>query len=379
MGVAVSSLADVLYVVQGTDEGLVQEQARVLYQRLTGGVDDEFTHEIVRGQVGDSESAYQVCMQVVSSLQTLSLFGAEKVVWLKQVTFLADDVTGNAERTLSGLEKLRDFLQSGEMAGARLIISASQVDKRRSFWQFLHKNANVLSFDKIDTSRDGWQVQVGKIVEQRAAELGLRFERDALELFVNLAGESTQQIRNELQKIDIYLGDRREISRADVVSLVPMSRVGVIFEIGNALQKGDGARALELIDEQLESGEQPIALIRATLIPTIRNLLISKLLLEKYKPSARDYRSFCADLDRLSSQERGWLPLKKDGGVNTFGLFQTIPAAEWFTRDGLIELTKLAMQADLALVTTSQNPRMILQRLVAQMMFARKKRKVARR
>jgi DNA polymerase-3 subunit delta len=47
--------------------------------------------------VGEVESAVN---RFRDSVQTVSMFGGRRLVWLKDVNFLADTVTGRAESTL---------------------------------------------------------------------------------------------------------------------------------------------------------------------------------------------------------------------------------------------------------------------------------------
>ncbi|QTN33706.1 DNA polymerase III subunit delta [Akkermansiaceae bacterium] len=364
------------HVIVGSDDGLVREEALSLYNELTGGNDDGFTHETIDGNADNSENAYQLCSTAIQSLMTMPMFGGDKVVWLRNVNFLGDDVTGRAQRTEAGVEALRGVLEKGLPDGIRFILSADKVDKRRAFWKFLEKNASVRSYDKIDISRDGWQDEVGRLVEGRARELGLEFEHDALELFIMLAGEQTKQIANELEKIDLYLGkERRKVTEEDVRVLVPLSRAAVIFETGKAIQMGNVARAIQLIDEQLEAEESAVGIMRASIINVVRNLYMAKLVLEKFKPNAGSYSSFAGALNKLPAAERGWLPQKKDGsGVNVFPIFLAVPNAKNFDLAGLQHVMEQTQKADQALVTTGLDHRLVLHRLIAEIAAARKGR-----
>ena len=272
------------------------------------------------------------------------------------------------------MDSLKACLEAGLGNGVVFLLSATGIDKRRAFWKFLDKNAQVKVFDKIDTSREGWQEEVADLVEKKARDLGLKFGPEALELFVMLAGEATRQIGNELEKIDLYLGpDRREVTVDDVRRMVPLSRAGVVFEIGNALQHGNAARALELIDQQLERGENAIGLMRASIIPTVRNLFMAKVLAEKRLPT-RNYKDFAAALDRLPEMERLWLPQKKAGGVNVYPLFLSLRSAEAFSMEGLRGAMESALRADRSLVTTGLDHRLVLHRLVAEVTAGARKR-----
>lgn len=360
-----------IYAVVGTDDGRVKEEALRLHRDLTGGNDDGFTHEIVDGSADNAESAFQICRAAVESVQTLPFFGGPKVVWLKGANFLADDVIGRAERTLSGLENLRASLESIPDGSVIFLLSATGIDKRRAFWKFLEKTASVRIFDKIDTSREGWEEEVADIVDGRARDLGLKFEQDALELFIMLAGEATRQIGNELEKLALYVGPgSRMITVDDVRKMVPLSRAGVVFEIGNALQRGNAALALDLIDQQLERGESAIGLMRASIIPTVRNLFMAKVLLEKKVPES-NYKAFSAAIDRLPERERLWLPQKKTGGVNAYPIFLSLRGASRFSMVGLRQVLESTHRADKALVTSGLDERLVLHRLVVELVAAR--------
>ncbi|BCU76439.1 DNA polymerase III subunit delta [Luteolibacter sp. LG18] len=368
-----------VFVVAGTDEGLVKERALELYREMTGGVDDGFTHETIDGVADNSDKAHEICGSTIQALQTLPMFGGDKVVWLRNASFLSDDVTGRSERTLSGVEALRKVLEAGLADGVKFLVTASAPDKRRAFWKFLEKVADVQVHDRIDTSREGWQDQVARLVDDRARELGLRFESDALALFVMLAGEATQQIGNELEKLDLYLGERRTVTEQDVFTMVPLSRAGIVFEIGNALQKGDAARAIALIDQQLEQGDSAIAIIRASIIPTVRNLFMAKVVGDTMKVPTNNYQSFSGALDRLPEIERAWLPQKKTGGVNVYPVFLALRGAAAFTLDGLRTAMEATLKADQALVTTGLDHRLVLHRLIAEITATRPQKRMAGR
>jgi DNA polymerase-3 subunit delta len=363
------------FAVIGSDEGQVREQALLLHTELTGGNDDGFTHETLDGIADNSDSAFTICASTIQALLTIPMFGGDKVVWLRNANFLADNVIGRAQRTDDGVESLRSTLEKGLPPGVKFLLTAQGVDKRRGFWKFIEKSAEVRVCDLIDTSRDGWTDQVASLVTRRGQELGLDFQPDALALFVLLAGEATQQIGNELEKLDLFLGpERRHVTAADVRQIVPLSRAAAVFETGQAIQKGDVARAIQLIDQQLDANDSAIGIMRASIIPTVRNLFMAKLISDKFKvPAAANYAAFAGGLNRLPEADRAWLPQKKDGsGVNVFPIFLCVSMAASFELEGLQQVLEATLKADQALVTTGLDHRLILHRLIAEVAAARK-------
>jgi DNA polymerase III subunit delta len=362
------------FAVVGSDEGLVREKALLLYHQLTLGVDDGFTHETLDGIADNSESAFEICGSTVEALLTIPMFGGDKVVWLRNANFFSDTVTGRSQRTEAGVERLRATLERGIPNGVKFLLTAQGIDKRRAFWKFLEKTAEIQVHDRIDTSRDDWQDQVAALVTKKARELGLQFQPDALALFVMLAGEQSQQIGNELEKLDLFLGlDRRQVTEEDVRVLVPLSRAAVVFEIGKAIQLGNASRAIQLIDQQLEADESAIGIMRASIIGVVRNLFMAKLIMEKFKIPTGNYSAFAGGLNRLPEADRAWLPQKKDGsGVNVFPIFLAADNAKNFELAGLQHVMEATLKADQALVTTGLDHRLVLHRLIVEIATARK-------
>lgn len=363
-----------LFAVVGSDDGQVREEALNLHNQLTGGVDDGFTHETIDGIADNAESAHEICAATVQSLLTLPMFGGDKVVWLRNANFLGDTVTGRAKRTEAGVASLHATLERGVPEGVKFLLTAQGIDKRRSFWKFIEKNAEVLAFERIDTSREGWEDQVAALVHKRANELNLTFTPDALQLFVMLAGEQTRQIDNELEKLDLYLGtERREVSEDDVRLMVPLSRAAVVFEIGRALQTGQAARAIQLVDQQLSADESAIGIMRASIIGVVRNLFMARLILDRFKAPVGNYSGFAGALNRLPEADRAWLPQKKDGsGVNVFPIFICAANAQNFDLDALLGVMESTLIADRSLVSTGLDHRLVLHRLIVEIAAARR-------
>mgnify|MGYP005997917813 CR=1 FL=1 len=101
-----------IYVVTGSDEGRVAEEAAALFEELKPPGSDEFANEIIEAVADNAENAFQKLSQAVEALQTIGFFGGDKVVWLKSANFLGTDRTSEAERTLAGAENLLETLQA---------------------------------------------------------------------------------------------------------------------------------------------------------------------------------------------------------------------------------------------------------------------------
>jgi DNA polymerase-3 subunit delta len=359
--------ANNIVAVVGGDEGAVKAAAMELAGRMTPPDAGEFGVEIIDGNVDNAAAAVVRIHQTIDALQTFPFFGGGKLVWLKSVNFLADSVIGRAASVLAALETLLALLNQGVAPDIRFLLSATETDKRRTFYKQLSKLAEIHAHDRLDSSRSGWEEEAAALVSERARARGMRLTGEARELFTLLTGGDTRQIENELEKLELYLGTggNREIDAEMVRTMVPLSRAGVIFELGNAISRRDLGGALRLLDRLLQQGETPIGLLLVALVPTVRNLLLVKDLQQRYKlPRPASPFAFGQVMGRLPPEATAHLPRKKDGTVNTFGLGFAAAEAHRFRLERLREGLQACLTANLQLVTGQLEPRLALERAI---------------
>ena len=350
-------------VIYGSDEGLVCSEALRTYRSLAEGT-DEYNHEIIDGTCANVSEVEETCLRTVSALRTLPFFPGRKIVWLKNANFFGDSQQAKAETTLQAIAGLVETL--GNLPpNTFFLLSASEIDKRRTWFKQLSQIAACKEYAKIDTGKQGWETELASCVTREGKARGLTFDTQALELFIHRVNETSRQIANELDKLDIYLGaERRRITEEDVQDMVAVSRSGVIFEISRALELRHAHQAIALIDEQLDSGEQAISIMRAAIIPTIRNSLMAKTLMENYQLSPTNYRDFESKVKNLPLEAKSLIPLKKDGTPNTYPLFL---AAQKCTKQTLPQIKRAiaaCASADKALVSSGLDARDILHKLI---------------
>jgi DNA polymerase-3 subunit delta len=358
-----------IYAVVGSDEAEVKRVAGDLATRLTPADAGDFGLEVVDGAADNAEQAATRIRSTIEALQTLPFFGSTKLVWLKNANFLGDDQIGKSASVQAALEELAEVTGSDLGANVTFLLSATEVDKRRSFYKSLAKRAELQAIDRLDATRRGWEEEATEIVRSRAKKRELQFDDDALDLFVLLTGGDTRQIENELEKIDIFLGEERGVQVDLVRELVPLSRAGVIFELGNALAARNLDLALTLVRRLLDQGESAIGILLAAIVPTIRNLLMAKDLMERHR-LARPHApfQFISTLNRLPADATEHLPRKKDGSINAYTLGIAAQHAHRFESKQLIGGMQACLKANLQLVTTQLDHELVLTEIVVKLL-----------
>ena len=353
-----------IHAILGSDEFEVKRAALELSRELNPGGD--FGLETIDCAADNLEQALKAIRNAIEALQTFGMFGGEKLVWMKNVNFLADTVVGRSDAVIDGLEKLLSILQRGLPDGTRFLLSATETDKRRTFYKSLCKLADVQLFEGLDNSKAGWEENASMLVREMAQRLALTMGSDAAELFTLYTGGDRRIIATELEKLNLYLGKtRREVALEDIRLLTPLSRAGVIFELGNAISARRLAPAIELLKQLIFQGESEMGIILVAIIPTVRNLLMVKDLMVRHKLSKPAQPFFFGkQLERLPAEALAHLPRTKEGKLNTFPMGIAAGNAHRYTLPELRRALSACLEANVALVTSPTEKEIILNQLI---------------
>lgn len=103
------------------------------------------------------------------------------------------------------------------------------------------------------------------LVAESKRSFGKTLDRQAAELLIDCAGEHLQTLVQELEKLSLFVADRRRITSKDVETLVGRSREIDAFELCSAIAQRQAQRALELYYRMTEgaTASDIVALIPA--------------------------------------------------------------------------------------------------------------------
>jgi DNA polymerase-3 subunit delta len=244
----------------GQDDYLVGRLGAERFAALTADLSDEFAREIVAGFAANMGEVETALNRFRESVQTVSMFGGKRVVWLKDVNFLADSVTGRAEGTLKLVEDLQELLTGVNPAETSILITASPVDRRRPFPKWCEKNAD---FALAGGDGDDAGEALAGVALAEAKSLGVAFAPGALELLLQKVGPNTRLIVEETRKLAAYTqpatpappdGTGAKIEEAHVAELTPNVAASDFFEAAEAFFSGDLKWTLAALGRHFFSG-----------------------------------------------------------------------------------------------------------------------------
>lgn len=176
----------------------------------------------------------------------------------------------------------------------------------------------------------------------------VEIEADGARELVDALGGDMMMISNELEKLILYVGEKKRITLGDVETMVLAAKQRSLYELTDAISSKDRVRALEVLDAILSSGDGEEASIGHVymLAKSFRQMLI---ILER---NVRDQRML-------------WAALWQGFRVPPFAADDIIRQARRYkSRRELTRAIRLVAKADLALRSNPVSKRIVLERLI---------------
>ena len=121
---------------------------------------------------------------------------------------------------------------------------------------------------------------------------------------ISRVGPNARQLDNEIEKVALYVGDRKEIEFDDVATICTRNKTARAFALGDALGDRDLPRLLARLDEalwevKLDPQKSEIGLLYGLIAKVRAMLLLKEMLREGWVKPDMDYNRFKAQLERV--------------------------------------------------------------------------------
>lgn len=249
-----------IYLVAGTDEFEVSRRAKHLAGELCPESERAFGLEVVEAACDTVDESIKAIRSCLAGLRTVGFFGSAKLVWLRDASFLHDSRPGKSADVKAAVAELAEEIKRGLLPGVRLLVSAAQIDKRTAFYKAMEKTAAVQWYDLPDKSYklDG---HAESALRGLLDEAGLKATADVIRFIVARAGYHSRQLAQEVEKLALYLGDRKQVTEADVFAVVSPAREHAYGELADMFARRDLAGALRIARQLIHQKEQPVGLM----------------------------------------------------------------------------------------------------------------------
>ena len=367
---AAAAVSAPLTLIHGDDDFAVKQRARQLYQQWSGelgGMD----HEIIDAQVTNSGEALKALSRLREALNTLPFFGGGKAIWLQNCNFLGDERAANAAAVTESLGELAQELKSFKWDNVRLLISAGKVDKRKTFYKTLEKLGKVEAFAAWSVDDKNWMGEAESLALKALKSRGKAISDEALAELIESVGPNSRELANEVEKLSLYVGDRKEIEPGDVAAVVTRNKQARAFALGDALGDRDLPRLLRTLDEELwtmkfDSAKSEIGLLYGLITKVRTMLFLKEMIREGWIKADMDYNRFKAQLERVPAgklpEDKRFNPL----AMNPYVLYKALPHARRYATDELIRAMGLLLDCNQRLIFSTLDESLVLQQTLVQ-------------
>ena len=359
-----------VFLVYGDDDYAVKQRARQIFQQWSqelGGMD----HESIDASVTNSGDALKAMGRLREALQTLPFFGGGKVVWLQNCSFLGMDRTSQAQAVTETLGELAQELKAFTWQNVRLLISAGDMDKRRTFFKTLEKLGTVESFAAWSLDDKDWagQAEMATRKELRARKKDI--SEEALSDLIQAVGPNRQQLTSEIEKLTLYVGERSSIEAADVKAIVSRNKLARAFALAEALGDRDLPSVLRTLDEELwemkfDKDKSEIGLLYGIISKVRAMVMMKEVVREGWLKPEREYFRFKNQFETVPAAK---LPTDKKfnpRALHPFVAHKALLQCGNYTSDELVRAMGLLLECNQRLVSSGLDEALVLQQTLVE-------------
>ena len=231
-----------VYWLEGDEDYFIDQVVAYAEHKILSPADASFNLSVFYGK--DVPWA-----DVINACRRYPMFAERQVVIIKEAQQMRD------------LDKLEAYIEK-PLDSTVLVVAHKhkKVDGRTKLARILGKKAEVLSTKKMqDHLLPEW-------TQELVRSKGLTIHQKALMLLVEHIGNDLSRIDNEVEKVSVNLGTRKNITEDDIEKYIGVSKEYNSFELQAALARKDLPKAIRII-QYFEANPKaaPIQLVLPTL------------------------------------------------------------------------------------------------------------------
>lgn len=276
----------------------------------------------------------------------------------------ADGEEGKGAKFLSVLDQkiLRDYFASPPSRTVLVVLRAGRVRKDDAivrFFQSLPKS--VFAVVEMKPLRPA---ALMKRAEEKANALGKTLTERAKRRLFEILGQDLRLTLNEVEKLAVYVGDKKGIEEDDVDQATAWQRSFQTYELDDALAAADFAKGAAVLNDLLAEGERPEQIV-GRLTGFFRNVLAAQ---TRLRERSRTKEEIFRDLFPYISRNFGDLYRRKFDEF--FSVVEGLSPAEMNALLGKLR------KVDVRLKTTEAVPKMVLEIFLREYCLARKEKTI---
>ena len=182
---------------------------------------------------------------VIDDAETISLFEDDKLIICEN----ANMFTGSTSKDSEIIEKYLKYLNPNTTLV--FIVYNEKLDERKKITKLVKKLGKIMEFNENINAKD--------LIKENLK--GYNISPQNIDLLIERVGNNPLMLESEIEKLKIYKDDDKNIKSEDIIKLTNKNIDTDVFKLIDCIVKNNKIKALEIYQEMLKTGEEPIKII----------------------------------------------------------------------------------------------------------------------
>ena len=247
------------YLVHGDEEYEREALVASMIEALVPAQTRDFNLDVLRAERLEVLDFFQF-------YETYPMMAESRLIVLRDAEALAADQCRGLERVFAA-----------PVETSQLLVVGRKVDMRRKFFRELSRKGRALEF------KPPYDNQVPQWIQRYAKRQGVQIELAAIQLLSQYVGAKPRELVSEIEKLVSFVGVGQPVTASAVEQVAGITHGASVFDLADALGKGQGKLAQKLMQKFLGQGEEPTRAV-AMITRHFQLLLKAKVLMGKSLP-----------------------------------------------------------------------------------------------
>ena len=233
------------YLFEGEEEFTKRSALDALRKQVTAG--DFAAMNYVRLQDPPPD-------ELIAAVETLPFLSDKRFVEVRGCTLLTGEKTKEYDDE-KAIQRYQDYFLDLPETTCLVFYVRGKAESRKKMYQLLKKRATLVSFDPLDDH------ELTRWIAKRLDGYGKKISFGCCQQLWFSAGRELTMLANELDKLAAYMGERTEVTPADIDAVCVKSVEYKVFDLSDALFSGKGSKALAMLEALLTDGEERLMIL----------------------------------------------------------------------------------------------------------------------
>ena len=225
------------YLIYGQNKGLVREKSQVIIDAYKND-----QTEIIKFENDELISEPE---KLANEFNTFSLTAEKKILHILNTK---DNLTETITNTVTDLDSKN-----------LIVFETSELTPRSKLRKFFEKEKHLgVLACYFDTERD-----VQELIESTFKKENISISRDIVLLITKYLGNERHIIKSELEKIILYLKDKKEFKAEDILKCLSQNEDYGFDDLNYSISDGNVVKLDKVINQLYLEGINPVALLRS--------------------------------------------------------------------------------------------------------------------